>query len=50
MKHSSTPFAARPMEEVKKELLERAKENRNPFLYTIFTEVEPPRAEERRSR
>lgn len=41
MNYSSTPFAARPMDEVKNELLERAKENRNPFLYTIFTEVEP---------
>jgi len=32
---------ARPMDEVKRELLERARENRNPFLYTIFQEVAP---------
>jgi pimeloyl-ACP methyl ester carboxylesterase len=29
------------MEEVKRELLGRAKENRNPFLYTIFKEIAP---------
>jgi hypothetical protein len=29
------------MDEVKRELLDRAKENRNPFLYTIFDEVAP---------
>jgi len=29
------------MDEIKKELLGRAKENRNPFLYTIYTEVAP---------
>lgn len=34
-------FAARPMDEVKPELLGRAKENRNPFLYTIYDEVAP---------
>jgi hypothetical protein len=34
-------FAPRPMNEVKSELLERAKENRNPFLYTIYDEVAP---------
>jgi len=34
-------FAPRPMDEVKTELLGRAKENRNPFLYTIFDEVAP---------
>ena len=34
-------FGPRPMDEVKSELLGRAKENRNPFLYTIFEEVAP---------
>jgi esterase FrsA len=34
-------FAPRPMDEVKSELLERAKESRNPFLYTIYNEVAP---------
>jgi hypothetical protein len=34
-------FAPRPMNEVKEELLGRAKENRNPFLYTVFDEVAP---------
>ena len=34
-------FAARPMNEVKEELLGRAKGNRNPFLYTIYEEVAP---------
>ncbi|HLN88175.1 MAG TPA: alpha/beta hydrolase, partial [Candidatus Limnocylindrales bacterium] len=34
-------FGPRPMDEVKKELTERAKENRNPFLYTVFEEVAP---------
>ena len=34
-------FAPRPMDEVKSELLGRAKENRNPFLYTIYDEVAP---------
>jgi esterase FrsA len=34
-------FEARPMNEVKEELLGRAKENRNPFLYTIYEEVAP---------
>jgi len=29
------------MNEVKAELLERARENRNPFLYTVFAEVAP---------
>ncbi len=37
----SDHFAPRPMDEVKKELLSRARENRNPFLYTIFDEVAP---------
>ena len=32
---------ARPMSEVKEELLDRAKGNRNPFLYTIYDEVAP---------
>ncbi len=32
---------ARPMNEVKEELLDRAKGNRNPFLYTIYDEVAP---------
>jgi hypothetical protein len=31
----------RPMAEVKVELLDRAKGNRNPFLYTIYDEVAP---------
>ena len=34
-------FAPRPMDEVKSELLGRATENRNPFLYTIYNEVAP---------
>ncbi len=34
-------FSPRPIEEVKSELLGRAKGNRNPFLYTIFDEVAP---------
>jgi esterase FrsA len=38
---SSNPFSARPMNEVKEELLSRAKGNRNPFLYTIYAEVAP---------
>lgn len=38
---SVEPFAPRPMDEVKKELLERARHNRNPFLYTIYDEVAP---------
>ncbi len=37
----SDDFAPRPIDEVKKELLGRARENRNPFLYTIFDEVAP---------
>jgi hypothetical protein len=41
MANSADPFAARPMDEVKKELLGRAKGNRNPFLYTIYDEVAP---------
>jgi len=34
-------FEPRPMDEVKEELLGRAKGNRNPFLYTIYDEVAP---------
>ena len=34
-------FGPRPMDEVKEELLGRAKDNRNPFLYTIYDEVAP---------
>ena len=34
-------FPPRPMDEVRSELLERAKENRNPFLYTIYDEAAP---------
>jgi len=41
MASSTSPFAPRSMDEVKKELLERAKQNRNPFLYTIYDEVAP---------
>ena len=32
---------ARPMNEVKAELLDRANGNRNPFLYTVYEEVAP---------
>ena len=41
MANSNNPFVPRPMNEVKEELLGRAKDNRNPFLYTIFEEVAP---------
>ena len=41
MATSADPFGPRPMDEVKKELLLRAKEMRNPFLYTIYEEVAP---------
>ncbi len=41
MADSTDPFAARPMDEVKKELHERAKHNRNPFLYTVYDEIAP---------
>jgi hypothetical protein len=34
-------FGWRPMHEVQEELLGRAKENRNPFLYTVYDEVGP---------
>jgi esterase FrsA len=37
----SAEFGPRPMAEVKEELLDRAKGNRNPFLYTIYDEVAP---------
>lgn len=41
MASSLSRFGPRPMDEVKSELLGRAKENRNPFLYTVFDEVAP---------
>ena len=41
MASASIDFAPRPMEEVKKELLARAKENRNPFLYALYDETAP---------
>ena len=41
MATSANPFGTRPMDEVKKELLLRAKEMRNPFLHTIYEEVAP---------
>jgi len=41
MAPTESALEARPMDEVKRELLERARENRNPFLYTIFEEVAP---------
>jgi hypothetical protein len=41
MANSESGLEARPMDEVKRELIERARENRNPFLYTIFDEVAP---------
>jgi esterase FrsA len=41
MATSADPFGSRPMDEVKKELLPRAKEMRNPFLHTIYEEVAP---------
>ncbi len=37
----SGEFGPRPMNEVKEELLDRAKGNRNPFLYTVYDEVAP---------
>jgi esterase FrsA len=36
---SNAAFQARPIGEVKKELLGRAKEMRNPFLHTVYEEV-----------
>ena len=41
MANAAAPFGARPMDEVKQELLGRARENRNPFLYTLYDEVAP---------
>lgn len=41
MAEPASRFEPRPIEEVKKELLGRAKKNRNPFLYAIYQEVEP---------
>jgi hypothetical protein len=41
MANAASPFEARPLEEVKKELLGRAQANRNPFLYTLYEEVAP---------
>ncbi len=41
MASSVNRFGPRPMDEVKMELLGRAKENRNPFLYAIYEEVAP---------
>src|SRR5215510_10252873 len=41
MATSADPFGPRPMDEVKKELLLRAKEIRNPFLHAIYEEVAP---------
>jgi pimeloyl-ACP methyl ester carboxylesterase len=38
---NASSFGARPMDEVKEELLGRARENRNPFLYTLYDEVAP---------
>jgi esterase FrsA len=37
----SAEFGPRPLAEVKEELLGRARENRNPFLYTVYDEVAP---------
>jgi hypothetical protein len=36
---SNAAFQPRPIGEVKKELLGRAKEMRNPFLHTVYEEV-----------
>ena len=41
MNGATNRFAPRPMDEVRAELLGRAKENRNPFLYTVYHEVAP---------
>ncbi|MGE5302039.1 MAG: alpha/beta hydrolase family protein [Alphaproteobacteria bacterium] len=41
MANAASPFGARPLEEVKKELLGRAQTNRNPFLYARYEEVAP---------
>ncbi|HWP56714.1 MAG TPA: alpha/beta hydrolase [Candidatus Acidoferrales bacterium] len=41
MRTEARRFPPRPMEEVRAELLSRAKEKRNPFLLTIYDEVAP---------
>ena len=41
MSSSANPFEPRPMDEVKKELLGRAREMRNPFLHAVYEEVAP---------
>ena len=41
MANMENAFGPRPMDEIKEELLGCAKDNRNPFLYTIFDEVAP---------
>jgi esterase FrsA len=41
MPNSKAEFESRPMGEVKKELLGRAREQRNPFLYATYEEVAP---------
>ena len=41
MANSANHFGPRPMDEVKKELLSRAREMRNPFLHAIYEEVAP---------
>jgi esterase FrsA len=38
---SNASFEPRPIDEVKKELLGRAKEMRNPFLHAVYGEVAP---------
>ena len=38
---ASSQFQPRPIEEVQKGLLLRAREGRNPFIHTIYEEVEP---------
>ena len=41
MASPASHFGPRPIDEVKKELLSRAKEMRNPFLHTIYEEIAP---------
>jgi esterase FrsA len=41
MSSFGSPFEPRPMDEVKKELLARAREMRNPFLHAVYEEVAP---------
>jgi esterase FrsA len=41
MANSTNHFGPRPLDEVKKELLSRAKEMRNPFLYAVYEEIAP---------